>query len=249
MRKAARRIGLALAIMAAIFVVAVVATARRGDAALYPPAAGAPSVRILLVHNGYHTGIALPRATVAQLAGQRGYGALVAVTTRFSAYAWLEIGWGDENFYRHVSTPGDLTLGLALRALFVPNNASVLHVVGVTDPRAQFVDASMAELDLSAAGFDRLVAKVDATFARGGNGLPQDLGRGLYGPSLFYRAVGHFHIARVCTHWVADVLDAAGVPTDPVLATLPQGLFLDLSMRAGATMLPRSRPYMRAKTQ
>jgi hypothetical protein len=36
------------------------------------------------------------------------------------------------------------------------------------------------------------------------------------------------------------MLDAAGVPTAPVLATMPQGLFFDLSMRAGATMLPRS---------
>jgi len=238
MRKLARRVGLALAVLAVVFVVAVVATARRGDPALYPPAAGAPAVRILLVHNGYHSGIVLPRATIATLAGEHGHGALVAVTTRFAADAWLEIGWGDEDFYRHVPTPGDLTLGLALRALFAPNNLSVLHVVGVADPRAQFVDAPMVELDLSTEGFARLVAKVDATFARGADGQPQDLGRGLYGPSLFYRAVGHFHIGRVCTHWVADMLDAAGVPTDQVLATLPQGLFLDLTMRAGAKALP-----------
>jgi uncharacterized protein (TIGR02117 family) len=240
MRKAARRIGLAVAIMAAILVVAVAATARRGDATLYPPAVGAPSVRILLVHNGYHTGVVLPRAAVAQLAGRHGDGPLIAVTTRFSAYAWLEIGWGDENFYRHVRTPGDLTLGLALRALFVPDNPSVLHVVGVADPRAQFADAPMAALDLSAEGFGRLVARVDATFARGADGLPEDIGPGLYGPSRFYRAVGHFHIARVCTHWIADMLDAAGVPTDLALATLPQGLFLDLSVRAGLRALPPS---------
>jgi uncharacterized protein (TIGR02117 family) len=240
MRKAARRVCLALAITATIFAAAVLLTARRGDAALYPPAAGAPSVRILLVHNGYHTGVVLPRAAVAQLAGQRGYAALIAVTTRFADYRWLEIGWGDEDFYRHVPTPGDLTLGLALRALFRPNNPTVLHVVGVTDPRAQFAGAPMAELDLSTQGFVRLVAKADATFARGADGLPQDLGPGLYGPSLFYRAVGHFHIARVCTHWVADMLDAAGVPTDMVLATLPQGLFLDLAMRADLKVPPPS---------
>ena len=243
MRKLARRIGLALAILLAILalalIVATVATARRGDPALYPPAAGAPSVRILVVHNGYHAGIVLPRAAMAKLAGERGDAALTAVTTRFAAYGWLEIGWGEEEFYRHVPTPGDLTLGLALRALFRSNNPSVLHVVGVSDPR-QFVGSPMAELELSDAGFTRLVAKVDATFARGADGQPQDLGPGLYGPSLFYRAVGHFHIGHVCTQWVADMLDAAGVPTAPVLATMPQGLFFDLSMRAGAKRLPRS---------
>ena len=238
MRELARRVGLALAILAVALVVATIVTARRGDPALYPPAAGAPSERILVVHNGYHAGIVLPRATVAKLAGEHGYGALIAVTTRFAAYGWLEIGWGDEEFYRHVPTPHDVTLGLALRALFRPNNPSVLHVVGVSDPRAQLVGAPTAELDLSAAGFDRLVAKIDATFARGADSQPQVLGPGLYGPSLFYRAVGHFHIGHVCTQWVADALDAAGVPTAPVLATLPQGLFFDLSMRAGAKLLP-----------
>jgi uncharacterized protein (TIGR02117 family) len=240
MRKLARRVGLALVILLVAFIVATLVTARRGDPALYPPAANAPSVRILLVHNGYHSGVVLPRAAVARLAGERGHGALIAVTTRFAAYSWLEIGWGDEDFYRHVPTPGDLTLGLALRALFRPGNPSVLQVVGVSDPRAQLVRAPMAELNLSAEGFGRLVAKVDATFARGPDGLPRDLGPGLYGPSLFYRAVGHFHLGYVCTNWVADMLDAAGVPTAPVLATMPQGLFFDLSMRAGATMLPRS---------
>jgi len=85
-----------------------------------------------------------------------------------------------------------------------------------------------------------LVAKVDATFTRGDDGRPQDLGPGLYGPSLFYRAIGDFHFLHVCNHWVADVLDAAGVPTSPVLAILPQGLFLDLSMR--------HRPYSAAVT-
>ncbi len=116
---------------------------------LYPAAANAPSVRIRLVHNGYHTGVVLPRAAMAELAGRRGHGALIAVTTRFAAYSWLEIGWGEEEFYRDVRTPGDLTIGLALRALFRPNNPSVLQVVGVADPRTQFVDAHIAELHLS----------------------------------------------------------------------------------------------------
>ena len=241
MRKLARRLGLALAIMAAAFIVAVVATARRGDPALFPPAAGAPAMRILLVHNGYHTGLVLPRAAVAELAGRRGQMALVAVATRFSAYGWLEIGWGDEEFYRNVPTPGSLTVGLALRALFRPGNASVLHVVGVSDdPRAVFAQAQVGELTISAEGFERLVAKVEATFWRDGRGLPEDLGPGLYGPSLFYRASGNFHALHVCSHWVADMLDAAGVPTAPVLATVPQGLFFDLSVRAGMTVLARS---------
>ena len=241
MRKLARRVGLALAIIAAAFAAAVLATSRPGDRALYPPA-GASHARILVSHNGYHSGVLLPRAAVAELAGRRGLGALIAVTTRFAAYPWLEIGRGEETFYREVPTPGAAVrhADVALRALFRPGNAAVLHVVGAFDPRIAFPQAKMAALDLSEAGFDRLVAMLDASFARDDVGLPQDRGPGLYGPSRFYGAVGTFNLRHVCTRWVADLLDAAGVPTMPVLAVMPQGLFLDLAVRAGPTVLPQS---------
>jgi Protein of unknown function (DUF2459) len=87
---------------------------------------------------------------------------------------------------------------------------------------------------LAETGFERLLGKVNATFAAD----LRDLGPGLYGPSLFYRAVGAFHLFNVCNHWIADLLDAAGVPTAPVLATLPPGLLFDLKWRAGAVPLP-----------
>jgi uncharacterized protein (TIGR02117 family) len=242
MRKLAARLGVGLAIIFGALGVAIVVTARPGDAALYPPAAGAPSVQILVSHNGYHSGVLLPRDAVAALAGRRGFGALIAVTTRFAAYRWIEIGWGEEAFYREVPTPGAAVLhpGVALRALFRPGNAAVLHVVGAYEPRVAFPGAEMGALTLSEAGFERLVAKVDATFARDASGLPQDRGPGLYGPSRFYGAVGNFNVLHVCTRWVADLLDAAGVPTAPVLALMPQGLFLDLAARSGLTALPRS---------
>jgi hypothetical protein len=43
---------------------------------------------------------------------------------------------------------------------------------------------------------------------------------------------------NVCNHWIANLLDAAGVPTAPVLATLPFGLLLDLEWRSGLVRLP-----------
>ena len=55
--------------------------------------------------------------------------------------------------------------------------------------------------------------------------------------SLFFRANGTFHLFRVCNHWIADLLDAAGVPTAPLLATLPSGLLLDLKWRSGLVRL------------
>ena len=128
---------------------------------------------------------------------------------------------------------------MALRALFRPGNASVLHVVGVSgEPRATFEAAEIVRLPLSPAGLERLLARLEAAFVRNPAEAPVELGPGLYGPSLFYRARDAFSILNVCNHWTADLLDAAGVPTAPVVATLPHGLIWDLRLRSGLKPLP-----------
>ena len=122
---------------------------------------------------------------------------------------------------------------LALRALFYPGTRSVVHVVGISGDPTQVFKAEMMKVPLSWNGFDQMLPKLDATFVPPQNGALPDLGRGLYGPSLFYPANGTFGITRVCNHWIGDLLGAAGLPTNPVLATLPQGLMLNLRWRAG----------------
>ena len=54
------------------------------------------------VNHGYHAGIAVPRAAFAEQASRHGLSALGYVATRFADFDWLEIGWGDEGFYRYV---------------------------------------------------------------------------------------------------------------------------------------------------
>jgi uncharacterized protein (TIGR02117 family) len=235
----ARRLGFGLLIAAVLFAAAVIATARRGDARLWPPQPGAPTTEVFVVSHGYHAGIIVPRRALAEEASRRGLISIGNVTTRFAAFDRLEIGWGDEAFYREVPTAASLNVALAVRSLFRPGNPSVLHIVGVNDdPRAAFTRSDMVRIELGEASFARLADKLDATFARDATGQPEDLGPGLYGPSLFFRANGTFHIFNVCNHWLAGLLDAAGVPTAPVLATLPFGLLIDLEWRSGVARLP-----------
>ena len=231
-------------IAALLFAALTVATARWGDSSLWPPAPGAPITDIFIVNHGYHASIAVPRAALAEQASRRGLSALGYIATRFADFDWLEIGWGDEGFYRYVPTAQSLTVALALRALFRPGNPSVLHVVGVKDdPRAMFANSDLVRIGLSNTGFARAAAMLDATFARSnGSLMPQELGPGLYGTSLFFRANGAFHLFNVCNHWIARVLDAAGIPTAPMLATLPLGLLLDLRWRSGLVPLSPSAP-------
>jgi uncharacterized protein (TIGR02117 family) len=221
-------------LLALTFAGAAFITARPADPMLWPPRPDARAIEIVVVSNGYHTGVALPRAAVAEFASGRGYPALIAVSQRFAAFEWLEIGWGDEGFYRNVPTVSELTLPLAVRALFGGGNPAVLHVAGLgDDPIRVFPAAGLIRVPLSMTGFDQLLAKVDATFVPPVSGALPDLGRGLYESSLFYRATGTFNILHDCNHWVDELLGAAGLPTAPVLATFANGLLLNLSWRAG----------------
>jgi uncharacterized protein (TIGR02117 family) len=238
---AARRIGLTVVASSALLAAAILATAKPGDSSLWPPQAGAATVGVWLVSHGYHAGIAVPRASAAAAAARQRLTALTDVAARFVAYDWLEIGWGDREFYRTVPTAASLSVGIALRALLHPDNPSVLHVVGLSGPPERlFRGLDLVRIDLSEAGFARMLGRIETSFARK-DGMPSDLGHGLYGTSRFFAANGSFHLFRVCNHWVAEMLDAAGLPTAPMLSALPQGLLLDLKWRADlgpATRLP-----------
>ena len=239
-RTVARRVGVSLATAVLLFVVATIATARWGNRSLWPPAPGVPTTEVFIVSHGYHAGIIVTRVALAEQASRRGLSALGYLATRFAGFDRLEIGWGDEGFYREVPTAESVTMALAMRALFRPGNPSVLHVVGVKDdPRAMFASSDLVRVDISGAGFARLTDMLEAAFARSkGSFVPEELGSGLYGTSLFFRANGAFHLFNVCNHWIANLLDAAGVPTAPVLATLPFGLLFDLERRSGLVRLP-----------
>ncbi len=222
-----------IAFLAVLFAAAALLSRRSGDQSLFPPQAGARSVPVVVTAGTYHAGLVMPVADLAAAAARTRHGEIIGIATRFSAYPYVEIGWGDEGFYRLVPTIAALTVTEALRALFRPGNPSVLHVVGLDRPPTESLSGPrLLPIALSQPGFERLVSRLSESVATE-ESLPIELGTGLYGPSLFYRARGEFSILNVCNHWVARLLDAAGVPTTPVLDTLPLGLSLDLEWRAG----------------
>lgn len=244
MRRLFRGIGYGLSAVALAIIVLAGATARPRDPALWPPKPGEPVMEIFVVSHGYHAGIALSTAQLATAAQRNGDAALGLVAERFGGYPFIEVGWGEQDFYASVPTVADLSVGLAVRALFRPNNKSVLHVVGLPDaPRKVFASADIVRVGLSEAGFARMLSALNASFVLEGNPPAlQTLGRGLYGPSLFFRANGNFHMFNVCNHFVAEMLSKAGLPVTPVLDTVPPGLLLDLKLRAGLDRMAGANP-------
>ncbi len=159
---------------------------------------------IHLVDIGWHVGIVLAvdetlRRAMPELAA-------------FPDADFIEIGWGDADFYP-AKAPGVFT---ALQAALLPT-AAVIHLHGfsgsVTD---RFARSDVLAFRLSPREFAGLLAHINAGFDRGGGSEGMALGEGLYGASSrFYNAKGKFHLARTCNSWAAEALASAGVDIKP----------------------------------
>lgn len=169
------------------------------------PKAGpkAGGIAIYVTSNGWHTGIAVARASLP--AG------VIPETADFPEAPYLEFGWGDAEYY---PAPRP-TLGMALGAAIGPNPA-IVHLIGLpAHPRQVFPKSEVVDLGLSPEGFQKLVRYLDATFARDGAERARPSAPGLHSFSLFYPATGKFSLFNTCNTWAARGLAAAGVPIDP----------------------------------
>lgn len=213
---------------------ALLVTARASNPSLYPPAPGAPTVTVEIIDHGWHAGLVVEVGDIRRFS-DRDRPLLAAAAGRFAAFRSIEVGWGDETFYRFAPAISDLDVGMAFDALVNGGNPSVLHLVGLDGGALEaFPGDDGVELRLTEAGFSRLLDGLERTFAAGPNGAPVDLGPGLYGPSLFFRSNEPYTLLNVCNHWIAGLLAAAGVPASPLPSTFSAGLLAELRWRAGA---------------
>ncbi len=68
--------------LAFVFFAVVVVTSRSGNPDLFPVPADEQGVDILLVNNGYHSGLVLPRAILASIAQEQEQGGLASLQWR-----------------------------------------------------------------------------------------------------------------------------------------------------------------------
>jgi uncharacterized protein (TIGR02117 family) len=164
---------------------------------------GGPRIAIYLVAHAKHSGIAVRRADLpAGLWPER---------QDFPQADYLEVGWGDRDYY-YGRNQGFTD---KLRAVFAPNNPSVIHVVGVRGTLTQNFPASeIIEVTLSRGGFEHLIRYIHDAFDRAGVAVVAPLGPGLYGDSRFYPGWESFNLLRTCNVWTARGLRGAGLPIE-----------------------------------
>ena len=167
------------------------------------PASAQQVEPVYLVGHGWHAGLVIRRteATAAQWPEQND----------FPKATFLEVGWGDRDFYQDPN-PG---AGKMLKAGLWPT-PSVLHVAGFRgEVTAYFPASEVIRLDLPEAGVDSLAAYIHRAYARDEAGRAIPLGPGLYGESRFYAGRERYHLHKNCNTWAARALRRAGVPLRP----------------------------------
>ncbi|WP_457670080.1 DUF2459 domain-containing protein [Thiolapillus sp.] len=171
-----------------------------------------PRKTVYLVSHGWHAGIVVSRDDVPEDAWP--------ILADFPDAKYLEIGWGDKDFYE---TP-DPHAGIVLKAALLPS-ASVLHVVGFSDAVPRYFSRSeIIRIDLPAAGFHALIQGIGESFARDGSGKADYLGPGLYGDSRFYLSRERYHLFNTCNAWTARRLRRAGLPIRSLRSIRVEGL-------------------------
>ena len=170
---------------------------------LFPPGPNQPSRTIYLVKHGWHAGIVVKRADIP-----------VGVWPQHNEFPdakYLEVGWGDRDYYM-TKKPG---LGITLKAGLLPT-ASVLHIVGFRGPVTHYFPGNqIIQIDLSEAGFQRLCRYLENSYAHTNDGLSKPLGPSLYGEGQFYLSRETYHAFNSCNAWTARALREAGLPIAP----------------------------------
>jgi uncharacterized protein (TIGR02117 family) len=162
---------------------------------------------VWVVVHAYHAGLMVWAADVPSVSWP--------VRNDFPDAHYLEMGWGDRRYY----TSQDPSIADALRAVLLPTDSAV-HAVALFDaPQRTFPDSIFIRIEVSGAGFRRLVEFVRATHHFDGEGRAMVLASGqVPESSLFYASQRRFHLFETCNTWVARGLREAGQPVRPELA-------------------------------
>lgn len=169
------------------------------------------AAQMLLIDNGFHVDVALPRAVLEARAGP-----LAEAVAALGPGDWVLVGWGDARFYVDQSPISD-RLPDGARAFFRPGNASVLMLdPHPGDPTARLAPERVRRVPVGPRALEAVRSRIEGTLE-----APTRLVAARPGDDArFYGARGHFWILNLCNSWAARTLNAAGVPVRPLRSVL-----------------------------
>lgn len=175
----------------------------------------APQDTIYVVRQGWHPGLMLPMPLAEPLL----VGELEGDRPRY-----VEIGWGDVDYYRDPE-PGLATL---LRAALVPT-AGTVQIVPVWTSAERFArGADLYGYVVPDSLRTPLLAYLMVEIALE-DGEVVDQGPSLYGGGRFFAATRRYHMFHNSNHWAARALHTAGCDLSAWQSLIIELLFIQLS--------------------
>lgn len=155
-----------------------------------------------VVNRGWHVEIGLPTAELTA--------PLTFYRTVFPQARTLMFGYGKRTFFTaKVETPSDYLLGP------FPGHA-VIQVTGLlVSPSHAYPDTDVLALTLPPGGGAALSDFIWDQLGKDHTGEPRLVAPGNFPGSIFYAARSEYTLAHTCNTWVAQALQAAGLPVSP----------------------------------
>lgn len=174
---------------------------------------------VYILKHEWHVGIIFKRSETVDL--------LTALNNDFQNAKYIEIGWGDKDFYMAENE----TVWLVVKAALWPT-ASVLHVAEFNQhPRLMFDNDEIIELELTKDNYRELCSYINQSFKLTDEQENVKLGHGLYGNSQFYLSQEKYHLFHTCNVWAARGLKNAQVSIKPYKAITSQNVMKQLQKK------------------
>ncbi len=156
-----------------------------------------------VIGHEWHTGIVIQTSDIPD--------SLKSKHPQFPKARFLEIGWGDKEFYQD-SDPGYF---LAIKAALWPTE-SALHINGFNQPVDKYYSlAEVVQFETEKPDFENLYLFIYSAFARDSLGGEILIGRGYYKNSQFFLGDEKYYLPKTCNVWTAQAVHSAGISISP----------------------------------
>ncbi len=153
---------------------------------------------IFLTTNGVHLEIVVPKKNIDSL--------LIENLIHKADEPYLAFGWGDENFFLNVPNWEDLTLSIALKALFF-QGSSLMHVNRYRESGSEWLEIEVTDSQLS--DLNQYIYQTFALDPKGEKILLDDAG--YTSTDNFYKAKGSYSFYKTCNSWVNSGFKKSGL--------------------------------------
>jgi uncharacterized protein (TIGR02117 family) len=174
---------------------------------------------VYIVKHEWHTGLVVNRTSAEKY--------LPSLKKEFNNSDFIEIGWGDKDFYMAEKE----TLWLGLKAVLWPTK-SVIHVSAFNiHPEIYYKNNKKFKLELVAADYNNLLDYINKSIyidEIGNNILLSDKQNKT---SRFYLSKEKYHLFKTCNVWIAKSLKEAGISINPIFALTSGNVIKQLKRR------------------